>query len=95
MKTLRDHLIEQHGEALVDYVAPSKMKRRGVLVVSFELLRDMLRLNDEHEIHAVETSTQDFMQGVCRVYISGPTCPDIPEGGTIPRVVLNHSGGVE
>ena len=67
------------------------MKRCGVVKVSLELLRELLRLDDRHEVHAVETATEDWVIDCCKIYISGPDCPEVPEGGVIPQVIITFS----
>ena len=70
------------------------MKRRGIMKVTYELLEDMLKLDGDHHVVSVQNMPEDSFNDTFSVILSGPTCPEIPEGGVGPRVVLDNEGGV-
>ena len=69
-----------------------KWHNAGVATVSFALLHDLLKIDDGDTIIAVRMDADDWFNSQMRVYVRGPSCPKIPEGGEIPRITIDSEG---
>jgi hypothetical protein len=65
--------------------APPKTENLGVAILTPELVSELLGLADGHRIVGVR-SEQDNCIGIL---ITGPDCPEIYEGETIPTITLS------
>jgi len=67
------------------------MKNVGRLQITHEALNHMLQLDPKHSVINMHVYDDDFEIAVFSIIIEGPGCPEISEGGSIPKIGLQHS----
>ena len=60
------------------------MKQRNTIVVTHELMHELLGLDLEHEVIGIITTPQDQTYNQFQVIVSGPKCIKVQEGDAMP-----------
>ena len=61
-------------------------KQNNLVVLTYEEIHDMLKLDNEHKVIGVITSPRGKMYSTIEVIISGPTCLLVQEGTPMPCI---------
>ena len=70
---------------VIDDIKPHRRAlRRAIINVSYEVLERAMGLNDDHCIIGLISRPEDIAMRTVKVIISGPNCPEVPEGWNIP-----------